>query len=161
MTERRANLDQIDRKILNQLQKDCRLTNVELAEIAGTSAPSCLRRVRRLKELGYIDREIALVNLDKIGGSLISISEVRLNNHDRRARDEAIRLIRDIPEVTICYNVTGERDLVFVALLTDMADFEAKITEPLSSTPVIKSINSYFAIKTIKFQPFVNFNEGR
>jgi Lrp/AsnC family leucine-responsive transcriptional regulator len=161
MTGRRADLDQIDRKILNELQRDSRLTNARLAELAGTSAPSCLRRVRRLREEGYIEREIALVNLEKVGSSLVSISEVRLNNHDRRARDEAIRLIRAIPEVIICYNVTGERDLVFIAVLTDMADFEAKITEPLGGTPVIKSINSYFAIKTVKFQPFVNFSEGR
>jgi Lrp/AsnC family leucine-responsive transcriptional regulator len=161
MTGRRADLDQIDRKILNQLQQNCRLTNADLADLVGSSAPSCLRRARRLRKLGYIDREIALVNLNKAGSSLTAISEVRLNNHDRRARDEAIRLIRDIPEVTICYNVTGERDLVFIAVLSDMADFEAKITEPLSATPVIKSINSYFAIKNIKFQPFIHFDENR
>lgn len=161
MNGRRANLDQIDRKILNQLQRNCQLTNDQLAEIVGTSAPSCLRRARRLRQEGYIEGEIALVNLDKVGSGLTSISEVRLNNHDRKARDEAIRLIRDIPEVIVCYNVTGERDLMFVAVLTDMADFEAKITEPLSVTPVIKSINSYFVIKRIKFEPFVHFDEDR
>lgn len=67
---------------------------------------------------------------------------MRLNHHDRKARDEATRLIMEIPEVIVCYNATGERDLMFIAILTDMADFEAKITEPLSGTPVIKSINS-------------------
>lgn len=158
---RRADIDQIDRKILNQLQQNCRLTNDQLAEIVGSSAPSCLRRVRRLRQEGYIEREIALINLDKAGSSLTSISEVRLNNHDRKARDEAMRLILEIPEVIICYNVTGERDLMFVAILTDMADFESKITEPLSGTPVIKSINSYFVIKRIKFEPFVHFDEDR
>ena len=161
MTERRADLDQIDRKILNQLQRNSRLTNAELANLVGTSAPSCLRRVRQLRREGYIDREIVLVNFEKAGSSLTSISEVRLNNHDRRARDEAIRLIRDIPEVIICYNVTGDRDLVFIAILSDMAEFESKITEPLSSTPVIKSINSYFVIKNLKFEPFVHFDESR
>ena len=161
MTDRRSDLDQIDRKILNQLQQNCRLTNDQLADVVGASAPSCLRRVRRLREGGYIDREVTLVNLDKAGSSLTSISEVRLYNHDRKAREEATRMIRDIPEVIVCYNVTGERDLMFIAVLTDMADFEAKITEPLSGTAVIKSITSYFVIKSVKFEPFVHFDESR
>ena len=55
----------------------------------------------------------------------------------------------------------GLGSVMFIAILTDMADFESKITEPLSGTPVIKSINSYFVIKRIKFEPFVHFDEDR
>ena len=160
VTQRRADIDQIDRKILNRLQRNCKITNAELAEEVGTSAPSCMRRVRRLREDGYIEREIALVNSDKAGSSLISISEVRLNNHERQARDKAIKHIKCIPEVILCYNVTGDHDLMFISMLTDMEDFELKITEPLASIPEILSINSYFAIKTIKFEPFLHFDES-
>ena len=161
MMGRRAGLDQIDRKILNRLQQNCRITNANLANEVGTSPPSCLRRTRRLREEGFIEREIALVNLSKADSCLTAISEVRLNNHDRRGRDEAIRLICAIPEVIVCYNVTGDRDLMFISILTDMSDFEAKITEPLASVKVIQSINSYFAIKTVKFQPLIHFDEAR
>jgi len=154
-------LDQIDRKILNRMQSNCRITNADLAADVGTSAPSCMRRVRRLRTEGFIEREIALVNPEKVGSTLISISEVRLNNHERQARDKAIRHIKGIPEVTICLNVTGDRDLMFMAMLTDMEDFAEKITEPLAGIPEIVSINSYFAIKTIKFEPVLHFDETR
>ncbi|MCZ4279205.1 Lrp/AsnC family transcriptional regulator [Kiloniella laminariae] len=161
MGKRGQGLDQIDRKILNALQRDCQMPNIDLAELVGTSAPSCTRRVRRLRAEGYIEREIALVNPERAGDTLVAISEVRLNNHNRQARDQAIRVIQNIPEVMICYNVTGDHDLMFISALTDMTDFEAKITEPLTSLPEIRSINSYFAIKRIKFEPFLNFDEGR
>jgi Lrp/AsnC family leucine-responsive transcriptional regulator len=161
MSTRRADLDQIDRKILNRLQRNSRITNAELAAKVGTSAASCLRRVRRLRETGYIDREIALVNPDKVGPRLVTITEVRLNSSDRRSRDEAIRLIKNIPEVIICYNVTGNKDLLFVSVFTDMSDFERTISEPLSTVPQIQSINSYFAIKTVKFEPTIHFDETR
>ncbi|MER8499401.1 Lrp/AsnC family transcriptional regulator [Mesorhizobium sp. M1142] len=161
MSTRRADLDQIDRKILNRLQRDSTVTNAKLAADVGTSAASCLRRVRRLRETGYIEREIALVNPDKVGPRLVTITEVRLNSIDRRSRDEAIRLIKNIPEVIICYNVTGSRDLLLVSVFTDMADFERTITEPLSTVPQIQSINSYFAIKTVKFEPIIQFDETR
>lgn len=161
MSTRRGDLDQIDRKILNRLQHDSAITNADLANEVGTSPASCLRRVRRLKDDGYIVREIALVNPDKIGPTLVTITEARLNSIDRRARDEAIRLIRSIPEVIICYNVTGSRDLLFISVFTDMADFERTIAEPLSTVPQIQSINSYFAIKTVKFEPHIIFDESR
>ena len=157
---RRAGLDQVDRKILNCLQRNSRITNKELSERAGTSAPSCLRRVRRLRAEGYIEREIALVNPDKAGTHLVAISEVRLSGHNPQARDRAIQIIREIPEVILCYNVTGDRDLLFIAVLADMADFEETITEPLASVPEIHSINSYFAIKRIKFSPMWHFDES-
>lgn len=161
MSTRRAGLDQIDRKILNRLQRNSRITNEDLAKEVGTSAASCLRRVRRLREGGYIEREIVLVNPDKVGSRLVSITEARLNSFDRRSRDEAIRLIKSIPEVIICYNVTGSRDLLFISVFTDMEDFESTIAEPLSIVPQIQSINSYFAIKTVKFEPYINFDETR
>ncbi|MFD2207550.1 Lrp/AsnC family transcriptional regulator [Kiloniella antarctica] len=161
MTSRRADLDQVDRKILNILQNNCKITNVELAEMAATSAPSCLRRVKRLRDEGYIEREVALVNPEKVGASLVAISEVRLTGHNLQAREKAIQTIRNIPEVTQCYNVTGDKDLLFIAILTDMADFEETITEPLAAIPEIRSINSYFAIKRVKFAPMIHFDEER
>jgi len=161
MSTRRADLDQIDRKILNRLQRDSRVTNADLAAEVGTSAASCLRRVRRLRETGYIEREIVLVNPDKVGPRLVTITEARLNGLDRKGRDEAIRLIKNIPEVIILYNVTGSRDLLFISVFTDMADFERTIAEPLSVVPQIQSINSYFAIKTVKFEPHIQFDETR
>ena len=161
MTIPTTQLDQIDRKILNRLQKNSRIANVELAAEVGTSEASCLRRVRKLREGGYIEREIAIVNPEKAGSRLVTITEARLNSFDRRSRDEAIRLIKNIPEVIICYNVTGSRDLLFISVFTDMADFERVIAEPLSTVPQIQSINSYFAIKTVKFEPFIHFDEGR
>ncbi len=160
MGGRRAGLDQIDRKILNALQRNSRITNVDLADLAGTSAPSCMRRVRRLRAEGFIEREIALVNPDKAGSHLVAITEVRLSVHNLQARDRAVQMIREIPEVILCYNVTGDRDLLFIALLADMADFEATITEPLTAVPEIQSINSYFAIKRIKFAPMWHFDES-
>ena len=161
MGSRRDNLDLIDRKILNNLQKNSRITNADLADIVGTSAPSCMRRVRRLRANGVIDREVALVNSSKVGASLTAITEVRLTGHNPQARDNSIRLIRDIPEVIICYNVTGDRDLLFIAVLEDMTDFEKTIAEPLATVPEILSINSYFVIKQIKFEPVIYFDEER
>ena len=161
MGSRRAGLDQIDRKILNSLQKNCRVTNEQLAELVGTSAPTCLRRVRSLRKKGYIEREIALVDPRKVGPNLIAVTEVRMTGSAVRSRDKVIRLIKDIPEIIICYVVTGNRDFVLISNLTDMQDFEETIGETLAGIPEIQSIKSYFAVSCIKFAPILLFDEDR
>lgn len=161
MGARRAGLDQIDRKILNCLQTNCRVTNDELAKLVGTSAPTCLRRVRSLRNAGYIEREIALVDPEKVGPNLIAISEIRLSGTGIHIREKVIRIIRKIPEITLCYIVTGSRDFIVISFLTDMDDFDRTIGNALGSVPEIVSINSYFATKCVKFSPILLFDEDR
>lgn len=161
MAKRRAGLDQTDRKILNVLQRDSSLTFAEVAELAGTTAPTCLRRVKSLKKRGVIQSEISLLNTAKIGDNLTAITEIRLNSHSAQARDRAIKSICDIPEVILCYNVSGNRDILIISQLNDMEDFEEVISEPLSNMQEVQSVNSYFAIKNHKFKPFINFDETR
>lgn len=161
MATRRAGLDQIDRKILNCLQRNCRITNEELAKLVGTSAPTCLRRVRMLRNAGYIEREIALVDPEKVGPNLIAISEVRLMGTGIHVRDKVIKIIKDTPEIILCYIVTGNRDFIIISFLTDMDDFEQKVGLSLESIPEIVSINTYFAMRCVKFSPMLIFDEDR
>lgn len=152
-------LDRIDRKILNALQRDCQISNVDLARKVGTSPPSCLRRTKRLRKMGLIQREIALLDPSKVERKLIAITEISLNVHNSQQRDQVIRRICDAPEVTQCYNITGAKDIIIISYLKDMEDFEAKISERLNSDKHISLINTYFVIKTKKFEPFIYLDE--
>lgn len=147
---RRAKLDKIDRQILHDLQENGRMTNVELAERCGISAPPCLRRVRALEEAGYIRGYHADLNEALLGYGVSAFAQVGLSSQaepDLRAFEE---LVVAWPEVRECYMLAGEADFMLRIVARDWDDYQRFITTQLTKAPHVRHIRSGLAIRSCK-----------
>src|SRR5580700_8424733 len=118
-------LDTIDRKILVALQRDGRLTNLELAEIVGLSPSPCLRRVKLLESRGILSGYVALVDPTTIGLDIMAFVRVALERQDASGLDEFERQVGRWPQVLECYLMTGDADYQLRVVATSLADYEA------------------------------------
>ena len=144
------NLDRYDRRILEALQRDGRISNVQLAATVNLSESACLRRVRVLEETGMIERYAALLSQRKAGlpgNVFVSIGLQREEQSELAAFEEAVR---NIPEVMECYLMTGEFDYLLRVVVADMADFERLHKEALTRLPGVARVNSSVAIRTVQ-----------
>jgi len=143
-------LDRYDKSILNALQKNGRVSNVQLASLVNLSESACLRRVRALEESGIIDRYAALVSQPRVGLSgnvFVFIGLHREEESELAAFEEAVR---NIPEVMECYLMTGEFDYLLRVVVSDMADFERLHRDSLTRLPGVARVNSSVAIRTVQ-----------
>ena len=143
-------LDRFDKSILGALQKDGRISNVQLAAAVSLSESACLRRVRSLEESGLIDRYVALVSQPKVGlpGSVfVHIGLQREEESELAAFEEAVK---NIPEVMECYLMTGEFDYLLRVVVSDMADFERLHRDALTRLPGVARVNSSVTIRTVQ-----------
>jgi Lrp/AsnC family leucine-responsive transcriptional regulator len=143
-------LDRFDKRILDALQRDGRISNVQLAGLVNLSESACLRRVRALEEAGMIDRYAALVSQRHVGlpgNVFVSIGLHREEQSELAAFEDAVR---DIPEVMECYLMTGEFDYLLRVVVADMADFERLHKEALTRLPGVARVNSSVAIRTVQ-----------
>lgn len=118
-------MDRIDRKLLTLMQRDAGRTNASLADAVGLSPSSCLRRVRRLRASGVIDRIVAILNPAKAGRGLRAIVTVELKEHGEQQMRRFLGLASAEPAVSQAYAVTGSVDVVLVMRLVDMEEFDA------------------------------------
>lgn len=150
-------LDAIDRRILDLLQDDCALSNQELAEKALTSAPTCLRRVKRLVESGVIERRIAILAPDRadtgLATGLSAIVEVTL---DRQAVDflstfeERSRHDAGVQQMV---RVASGPDFVLTVWVEDMEGYQALAQRLFTSDANVRNVKAYFVVKRLKFEP--------
>jgi Lrp/AsnC family leucine-responsive transcriptional regulator len=143
-------LDRYDKLILEALQKNGRISNVNLANLVSLSESACLRRVRALEDSGMIDRYAALVSQPKVGLSgnvFVHIGLHREEESELAAFEEAVR---GIPEVMECYLMTGEFDYLLRVVVSDMADFERLHRDALTRLPGVARVNSSVAIRTVQ-----------
>jgi DNA-binding Lrp family transcriptional regulator len=146
-----AKLDRIDLKILAELQKNGRITNVDLADAVGLSPSPCLTRVKRLEQAGYITGYGAQLQLRKLGDVLLVFTEVTLSDHRRDdfARFEAA--IRNIPEIVECHLVSGGYDYLLKFVTNGVNHYQSVIESMLERDIGIEKYFSYIVIKS----PFV------
>lgn len=152
---RRHKLDRIDRKILNDLQNNGRITNVELAEHAGISAPPCLRRVRKLEEAGFIKGYHADLDPAAMGYSVTVFAHIKLSAQaegDLRKFEEAISAM---PLVRECHMMTGETDYMLKIVARDWDAYQEFLTTRLTSAPNVASVKSSLRIRVTKDVPGV------
>ena len=144
-------LDRIDLKILAQLQKTGRITNVELADAVGLSPSPCLTRVKRLEQAGFITGYGAQINLHKLGEFLTVFTEVTLQDHKSTdfARFEA--KIRTVDEIIECHLVSGGYDYLLKFVTPGLAHYQSVIESMLEGNLGIEKYFSYIVIKS----PFV------
>jgi Lrp/AsnC family leucine-responsive transcriptional regulator len=148
-------LDAIDRRLLNLLQADCSLTNQALAERAHVSPPTCLRRVRRLQELGIIERQIAILAIDKVGVGLTGIVEISLEHQGAERQAEFEQRVQDEPAVQQCYRVSPGPDFVLVVAVPNMPAYHALVHRLFTAQANVRNIRAFFSVKRSKFAPGV------
>jgi DNA-binding Lrp family transcriptional regulator len=143
------NIDRFDKSILAALQKDGRISNVQLAGSVNLSESACLRRVRALEDAGLIERYVALLNQKAIGLSGTVFVHIALRREEQSELAAFEKAVRDIPEIMECYLMTGEFDYLLRVVVSDMADFERLHNEALTRLPGVSRVNSSVAIRTV------------
>ena len=147
--------DQIDRQILTFLQEDGRMTNVDLAERVGLTAPPCLRRVRALEDAGAIRGYHAELDPAALGYPITVFAMVSLRSqaeHDLAAFEEHVA---QIPEIRECHMLNGEIDFILKIVSTDLQSFQRILTTKLTTAPNVEHVKTSLTIRTSKSLPGV------
>ena len=157
-------LDQTDFLILGQLQKDASLTNQELAERVFTSPPTCLRRVKRLKDAGLIERQIAILSVDKlaplIGHGLTAIVEITLDRQDTQSLEAFEKRVTQDEAVQQCYRVSPGPDFVLIVFAHDMPAYLALSQRLFSADANVRNVKAFFSVKRGKFEPGIELPQS-
>ncbi len=151
-------LDEIDRKILAELQADGRMTNVELAKRVGISAPPCLRRVRTLEDSGYIHGYHADVNARELGFEVQVFAMVGLESQAESELSAFEHRCREWPLVRECHMLNGEVDFILKCVAPDLSSFQQFLTGELLTTPNVASVKTSLVIRGAKDEPGVPFD---
>ncbi len=144
-------LDKIDVQILSILQENNLLTNIDLAEKVNLSPPPCLRRVKRLNELGVITHNVAIINPEKVGHNLVVFISITLEKQREDLLQNFERKMMEHTEITQCYFVSGETDYLLVAQLKDMPAYNEFARKVFANEPNIKVFRSSFCLNRIKY----------
>jgi DNA-binding Lrp family transcriptional regulator len=143
-------LDAIDRRILRALQRNGRMSNVELANAVGLSPSPCLRRVKLLEEKGVIDEYVAVLNGPKIGLGLTVFVRVWFKTQDAAITQQFAETVRKFPEVVECYLTTGECDAIMRVVTADLHAYWRFQSEQLTRIPSVQSVKTDVPMETIK-----------
>ena len=143
-------LDAIDRSILAELQRDGRISNVELAKLVHLSPSACLRRVKQLEDAGVIAGYVALLNPKAIGQPGTSFTIINLERMTPQALGAFEQAVRDIPEILDCFYVAGTNDYLMRFAYKDAEDLERLHSNVLMHLPGVARSNSMLVLRTVK-----------
>lgn len=144
-------LDELDRRILEQLQQDSGITNQDLAAKVHASPPTCLRRVRRLTETGIISRQVALLDPAKLGSTLTAIVEITLDNQAAESMDAFETLMQNEAAVLQCYRVSPGPDFLLIAQVPDMPAYHALVHRSFTAQANVRNVRTFFSVHRAKF----------
>ena len=150
-------LDHIDIHLLDLLQRDASLSNNALADLAKVSPPTSLRRIKRLRELGVIERDICVLNPDRLapalGHGLTALVEISLDQQSTEALDRfEARVVAD-DAVQQCYRVSPGPDFVLVLHCADMPAYLALTQRMFTTVTNVRNVKTFFSVKRAKFAP--------
>ncbi|PMS21736.1 AsnC family transcriptional regulator [Trinickia dabaoshanensis] len=145
-------LDELDLRILAIVQADSSLSNIDLAQKALASAPTCLRRVRKLKEAGLIEREIAVLDLSRIASMVTALIEVSLDRQAAEDYDAFESYICAEPAVTQCYRVSPGPDFVVIVELPDMRSYDEFARRLFTQSSNVRNVRTFFSMRRAKFE---------
>lgn len=151
----RVKLDGVDRKILSCLQSEGRITNVELAQRVGITAPPCLRRVRALEEEGYIKGYHAYLDQEALGYGLTVFAMVGLHSQAEADLQAFEEQVKEWPMVRECFMLNGEIDFILKIVAHDLAAFQQFLTGELTPAENVASVKTSLTIRTSKHTPGV------
>lgn len=150
-------IDAIDLRLLELLQEDASLSNQALAERAHLSPPTCLRRVKRLRERGLIAREVALLDADRLapllGHGLTVVVELSLERQSAEALDAFEARAVAEPRVQQCYRVSPGPDFVLIVRCADMPDYLSLTQRLFTGDANVRNVKGFFSTRCAKFQP--------
>ncbi|MEL6920412.1 MAG: Lrp/AsnC family transcriptional regulator [Pseudomonadota bacterium] len=151
-------LDAINRSILSELQKDGRQTNAQLAAKVGLSPSACSRRIDTLEKGGYVRGYHARLSNRALGHKLTAIVHISLSGQFQQTLDEFERAVKRIPNVLVCYLVSGEYDYILRLAAEDLADYERIHREWLSALPHVAKIVTSFSMREVIDRPNVGID---
>ncbi|MFC4254233.1 Lrp/AsnC family transcriptional regulator [Croceibacterium xixiisoli] len=143
-------LDRIDRRILAALQRDGRLTNVELAREVGLSPSPCLRRVRLLEEAGVIDRYVALLNAEKIGYGMSVFVRIWLKGQDKDTVQGFIDAVQQLGQIVECHQLAGDCDFLLRVVAENLEAYRRFQSEHLARIAGISSLKTDIPLLNVK-----------
>lgn len=149
-------LDELDKRILQQLQRDSSLTNQELAEKVHASAPTCLRRVRNLQENGVIQKQVAIVDPQKTGSTLTAIVEVILDVQTAEANTAFEKEVDGENAVLQCYRVSTGPDFILVIQVADMPAYHELVHRLFTARKNVRNVRTFFSVNRSKFETYIN-----
>lgn len=145
-------LDELDKRILMQLQHDVALTNHALAERVHASPPTCLRRVNRLIKEGVIARQVALLAPEKVGANLTAIVEITLDHQGSEKQVEFETLVAHEAAVQQCYRVSPGPDFILLIQVADMPAYHVLAHRLFAGHANVRNVRSFFSILRSKFE---------
>ncbi len=158
-------MDSTDIALLQQLQTDASLSNQDLAVRVHVSPPTCLRRVKRLREAGLIERQVAILDIDRLapvlGRGLQAIVEITLDRqgHEEHEAFEA-RVVRD-DAVQQCFRVSPGPDFILVVYASDMPAYLALAQRLFTSDANVRNVKAFFSVRRAKFDPRIPLAPAR
>lgn len=143
-------LDATDRRILDELQSDGRLSNQELAERVSLSPSPCLRRVRALERAGIIRRYAAVLDPLQVGLGLLAFVTVKLEKRGKMPVDQFTRAVESWPEVIACYSMTGDMDYLMRVQVENLEHYSRFVMDKLLKQPGVIDIRTNFVLERVK-----------
>jgi Lrp/AsnC family transcriptional regulator, leucine-responsive regulatory protein len=158
-SESSIDLDAIDLALLEQLQSDASLSNQDLAATVHVSPPTCLRRVKRLREAGLIERQVALLDTDRLahitGHGLQAIVEITLDRQSDKEQQAFEARVAQDAAVQQCYRVSPGPDFVLIVHAQDMPGYLALAQRLFTSDANVRNVKAFFSLHRAKFEPAV------
>ena len=143
-------MDAIDLKILRELQKNARLTHKELAAKVNLSTTPVFERVRKLEREGIIDRYVTVLNSEKLGKGFTVFCSVKTARLGKEIADNFAQTVAAIPEVTECYNISGQYDYLLKIQAPDMKYYQQFVLNVLGTIEHLGSLESTFVMDELK-----------
>ena len=143
-------LDSTDLLILRTLQRNAKLTTKELADVVHLTPTPVFERQKRLERQGYIRKYVAVLNPEKMGQGLLVFCKVKLKQMNREIAEAFVRRIKRIPEVTECYNTSGEYDYLLKIRAHDMKQYQEFVLNKLGAIESLGSLESTFVMDEVK-----------
>jgi Lrp/AsnC family leucine-responsive transcriptional regulator len=143
-------LDRYDRRILEILQQEGRISNQDLAGRIGLSAAPCLRRVRALEDAGIIRGYCALLDAQKLGFSLMALIHIAMDTHTPERFAGLERLVQEIPEIIECLLITGQdADYQLKVVVADMESYRALLLDRITRIPGVTGVHTSFVLRRV------------
>lgn len=143
-------LDAVDMEILRALQKNARLTTKELAAMVNLSTTPVFERVKRLEQRGYVKGYVAVLDAEKLGRGFVVFCSVKMRRIGREIAEDFARVVRSIPEVTECYNISGSYDYLLKIHAPNMKYYQEFVLNILGNINHLGSLESTFVMDEIK-----------
>jgi Lrp/AsnC family transcriptional regulator, leucine-responsive regulatory protein len=147
----KTELDALDRKILESLQANGRMSLAELSAKVGLSPSPCLRRIRNLERSGVIARYVAVLDQRRVGLPVSVFVSIKLERQKQESLDRFAKAVERWPEVLECYLMTGSRDYWLRVVVPDLEAYERFVKQKLTRLEGIASIESSFALEQVKY----------